>query len=241
MSSSFATTLSRPWDGYDAYLFDIDGTLISSADAVHYFAFCEALTMLAGRPLNLDGVVAHGNTDVGILRDALQLAGVPEAVWRPRREEACAAMRRFVAERRQDLRVTLLPGVVRVLEHLQRRGAVLGVATGNLQCIGELKLDAAGLRKIFTSGSYSDADESRAEVFARALEAIRSVAGEDAAVCVIGDTPEDVRSARRIGTEVVAVATGIYSVAELAREGPDLCCASLEELLRDERRDGADA
>ena len=234
-TSVFSSTLSRPWDSFDAYLFDIDGTLISSEDAVHYFAFCEALTTLAGRPLNLDGVVAHGNTDVGILRDALGLAGVPESEWRPRREEACAAMGRFVQERRQDLRVTLLPGVVEVLEHLQRRGAVLGVATGNLQRIGELKLEAAGIGRFFTSGSYSDADEFRAEVFARALEAVRSVAGEDAAVCVFGDTPEDVRSARRIETEIVAVATGIYSFAELMQEKPAACCVSLRELLGDVR------
>jgi FMN phosphatase YigB (HAD superfamily) len=59
-----ATQPLRKWDAYDAYLFDIDGTLLTCHDAVHYFAFCEALTALAGRELNLDGVVAHGNTDV---------------------------------------------------------------------------------------------------------------------------------------------------------------------------------
>jgi phosphoglycolate phosphatase len=55
----------RAWDEFDAYLFDIDGTLINCRDAVHYFAFCESLTRIAGRPMNLDGVVAHGNTDAG--------------------------------------------------------------------------------------------------------------------------------------------------------------------------------
>ena len=27
------------WDSADAFLFDIDGTLLNSRDAVHYFAF----------------------------------------------------------------------------------------------------------------------------------------------------------------------------------------------------------
>ena len=232
----FASTLSRPWDCFEAYLFDLDGTLLSSEDAVHYFAFCDALTTLAGRPLNLDGVVAHGNTDVGILRDALQIVGVPEAEWRPHREEACAAMGRFVVQRRQELRVRLLPGVVDLLEHLQRRGAVLGVATGNLKCIGELKLEAAGIRQFFTSGSYSDADEYRVQVFRRALDAVRAVVGENASVCVFGDTPEDVRSARAIGTEIVAVATGIYGFEDLMREGPAVCCASLRDLFAEASR-----
>ena len=229
--SSVQGVSRRLWDGYDAYLFDIDGTLLSSEDAVHYFAFCEALTMLAGRPLNLDGVGAHGNTDVGILRDALQLAGVAEAEWRSRCAEACAAMGSYVFARRQELQVRVLPGVVEVLEHLQRRGAVLGVATGNLRRIGELKLEAAGLLRFFTSGSYSDADEFRVQVFRRALAAIRLDAGETASVCVFGDTPEDVRAARLIETDVVAVATGIYGAEDLLREEPTVCCGSLRELL----------
>ena len=48
-----AVTKQRAWDSYDAYLFDIDGTLLNCTDAVHYFAFCDTLTMLARRPLNL--------------------------------------------------------------------------------------------------------------------------------------------------------------------------------------------
>ena len=47
------------WDGYDAYLFDIDGTLLHCRDAVHYFAFCNALERVAGRRMTLEGVVAN--------------------------------------------------------------------------------------------------------------------------------------------------------------------------------------
>jgi phosphoglycolate phosphatase len=231
MPDLFEASLSRRWDRYDAYLFDIDGTMITSDDAVHYFAFCDALEMLSGRPLNLDGVIAHGNTDVGILRDALALAGVAESIWRPRRDEACAAMGRFVAERRSELRVRVLPGVRGLLEHLRERGAVLGVATGNLATIGRLKLESVGLLAFFRAGSYSDALETRSAVFRRALASVREVAGVEAAVCVLGDTPEDVRAARANGLEVIAVATGIYSFEELAAERPHACCRELTDLL----------
>ncbi len=222
---------SRTWDAYDAYLFDIDGTLLHATDAVHYFAFCEALTAVAGIPLNLEGVVAHGNTDVGILRDAWRLAGVPDEVWRPRLDETRDRMCAFVAARTHDLRITVLPGVPEVLAHLHGRGAVLGVATGNLQGIGRLKLAGAGLLEHFRFGGYSDACEYRRDVFAGALEQARALAGTQARVCVVGDTPEDVRAARANGLDVVAVATGIYSAEELLRERPDCCVASLVELL----------
>ncbi len=124
---------AEEWDRYDVYLFDIDGTLLECTDAVHYFAFCDALHLLAGRPLNLDGVTAHGNTDNGILRDALTLANVPEAAWRPRLAEARAAMCRQVEASQAELCVAVLPHVRTVLDHLRSRGALLGVATGNLE------------------------------------------------------------------------------------------------------------
>lgn len=225
-----APHLPRAWDGYDAYLFDIDGTLLHCTDAVHYFAFCEALTFLAGRPLNLDGVVAHGNTDIGILRDALNLAGIPEQQWRPKLPLVRQAMCRFVEQRRADLCVTLLPAVRDVLDHLHARGALLGVATGNLEGIGRLKLDRCGLLHHFDFGGYSDACEYRRDVFAGALEQARALTGKQAVVCVVGDTPEDVRSARANGLDVIAVATGVYTFDELQAEHPDWCLHSLEDL-----------
>lgn len=223
--------LIKAWDGYDSYLFDIDGTLLNCTDAVHYFAFCAALESLSGRALNLDGVTTHGNTDAGILRDALKLAEVPQEQWRPRIGEAQAAMCRFVEERRGDLCIAVLPGVTSVLDHLRARGAVLGVATGNVAGIGEVKLTHGALLDYFHFGGYSDGYEFRHEVFKGALEKARVLAGTEASVCVIGDTPEDIRAARANGLDVIAVATGTFSFEELEAERPDWCLRSLEELL----------
>src|SRR5947209_6080925 len=139
------TIRGRPWDDFDAYLFDIDGTLLHCSDATHYFAFCDALQALSGRPLTLEGVTAHGNTDIGILRDALALAGVADAEWRPRLAEIRTRMCTFVELRKGDLRATVLPCVHDVLAHLKNRGATLGIVTGNLKEIGRTKLQSGGL------------------------------------------------------------------------------------------------
>jgi phosphoglycolate phosphatase len=224
-------TPPRAWDAFDAYLFDIDGTLLHCTDAVHYFAFCDALKYISGKPLTLEGVVAHGNTDVGILRDALALANVPEAHWRPMLPQVRDAMCRFVETRKTDLCTTLLPRVRDVLEHLRARGAVLGVATGNLQGIGKLKLQRAGLVDLFDFGSWSDVFEYRADVFQAAVEQARVLAGKAASVCAIGDTPSDISAARNNGLHVIAVATGIYSFDQLQIELPDICLHSFEGLF----------
>lgn len=224
--------LSRPWDAYDVYLFDIDGTLLHCTDAVHYFAFCDTLTRIAGRPLTLEGVVAHGNTDTGILRDALSRAGIADDCWRPSIAQHRSAIADFVEQRKEDLCVDALPGVRDVLAHLRSRGALLGVATGNLERIGRLKLARCGLLDWFDFGGYSDGCEYRAEVFRAALSLARSIAGPNAAAVVVGDTPSDIQAAHENSLEVIAVSTGIYSLEDLVACRPELSVRSLEALLR---------
>ena len=225
----------RPWDTYDAYLFDIDGTLLQCTDAVHYFAFCDVLTRTAGRPLNLDGVVAQGNVAPGILRDALEGAGIAESLWRPRLPQMLNDLSQFVEDRRADLCVDVCPGVVAVLEHLRRRGAAIGVGTGNLERIGWAKLERCGLRPFFSFGGFSDAVEWRRDMIAGAMEKARARAGQKASICVLGDTPSDVQAARDNDLDVIAVATGIFSIEELGAAAPDLLIPSLTELLASTR------
>lgn len=233
--------LSRAWDEYDVYLFDIDGTLLNCTDAVHYFAFCDTLTRVAGRPVNLEGVVTHGNTDVGILRDALHRAGVAEAQWRPNIAQLRTDIAEYVEGRREELCVAVLPGAREVLAHLRLRGALLGVATGNLERVGRLKLAHSGLLDSLDFGGFSDQCEYRTEVFAYALALARAARDPQCSACVIGDTPADIQAAHDNGLEVIAVSTGIYSFENLARYKPELCVPSLEALLgavphRDDRQ-----
>ncbi len=107
---------------------------------------------------------------------------------------------------------------------------MLGVATGNLEGIGRLKLTHCGLLERFDFGGYSDKYEYRRDVFSAALGKARALAGTEASVCVVGDTPEDVKAARANGLHVIAVATGIYSFDELFVQQPDWCLRSLSEL-----------
>lgn len=224
-------SLPLPWDQFDAYLFDIDGTLLHCSDAVHYFAFCDALTSLAGRDLNLDGVTAHGNTDVGILRDAFSRAGVTEGLWRPQLNSLRDRMCAYVEDHRNQICADILPSVREVLSHLRDRGAVLSVATGNLERIGRQKLAAAGLLELFDFGAWSDQWEWRTDVFRHGIEQVRRAAHADASILAVGDTPADIVAAQENGISVLAVATGIYSLEELAAAKPSLCVASFADLL----------
>lgn len=239
--------LAMSWDQFDAYLFDIDGTLLHCAGAAHYFAFCNVLSRVAGRQVNLDGVTAHGNTDVGILRDAFALAGIRPEEWRPRLAELCDAMCQQVENEHVNLCASALPQVHEVLCHLRQRDAVLSVATGNLERIGKQKLTAAGLLDLFHVGAWSDSFEHREDVFRLAIAQVRdrwrNVHQERAwaesriepSILAFGDTPADIAAAHASGIPVIAVATGIYSYEQLSTEGPALTIHSFAELMEQTR------
>jgi len=223
------------WDGQDAYLFDIDGTLLRSRDRVHFDSFTEGVERVTGFEVTLAGVPLAGNTDTAILREACRQAGIPPEVLEQRMGAILDAMCEVVAKRRQDLDLVRMPGVEDVLRSLARRGALLGVATGNLETIGWIKIEQAGLREWFRFGGFSDRFPNRAELIGQAARKARELAGSDASVCVVGDTPRDIEAARANSLPVIAVATGRYSFDELLEHQPEVCATSLADLLAHNR------
>jgi phosphoglycolate phosphatase len=228
------------WDEQRAYLFDIDGTLLRHRDRTHFDAFYASVRSVLGRELLLDGVRLSGNTDPGILRDAFRLAKVEDSGWRPYREDVLKAMCEHMEAHRADLMPIVLPGVQEMLMHLERRGALLGLGTGNLEKIGWLKVENAGLRSWFTFGGFSDRFEDREDMIAHGAEQARAIleisakdgkAGLADAVCVVGDTPWDIDAARVNGLPTIAVATGRSSFDELMEHKPAACATTLAALL----------
>ncbi|HWA94024.1 MAG TPA: HAD family hydrolase [Terracidiphilus sp.] len=219
------------WDGQNAYLFDIDGTLLRSRDRVHFESVAIGVQRAMGIEVSLAGVPIHGNTDTGILREACRQAGIEEDTLEPQVATIRAAMCASVEERRDELDPILMPGITETLKHLAERGALLGVATGNLEAIGWIKIEAAGLREWFRFGGFSDHYPDRAELIAKAAEKARELAGMEASVCVVGDTPRDIAAAHANGLPVIAVATGHFSFEQLAEHKPEVCASSLADLL----------
>jgi phosphoglycolate phosphatase-like HAD superfamily hydrolase len=218
------------WRAFDAYLFDIDGTLLNSRDAVHYDAFLIAMRELYGRAVGLDGVPVQGSTDPIILLAALEQAGICEAEGRSALNAAMARMCTEVEARANELRPELCSAVPRLLAELKSAGKLLGVTSGNVERIGWAKLNAAGIGEYFSFGSFSDRNESRTEIFRWGAEEVQRRLGGTARVCFVGDTPADVASAKACGFPVIAVATGIYSLVELAKGEPEMCIPGCETL-----------
>jgi len=221
-----------PWDRQDAYLFDIDGTLLRSRDRVHVDSFTTTLQKIMGPNVTLEGVALAGNTDTSILREACALAGIPLEVLEPQLAAITEAICHNVAGRKQEMHPFLMPGVEETLQHLADRGAILGLATGNLEMIGWIKMERAGLREWFRFGGFSDQFPIRAELIGDAAKKARELAGPHATVCVVGDTPRDIEAAHANSIPVVAVATGHFTFDELMQHNPEVCTTSLADLLQ---------
>jgi phosphoglycolate phosphatase-like HAD superfamily hydrolase len=219
------------WDAADAYLFDIDGTLVNCRDSVHFLAFHQAYREVLGAEAKLDGVPLHGNTDVGILRAALERegwTGAPaDSLLSQMVDKMCAEAARNYAQ----MLPQLCPAICDLVAALRDRGRLLGAASGNLEPIGWLKLEKCGLKSMFAFGSFSWPRESRTEIFRHGVALARQRLGQDASVCVVGDTPADIQAAQAAGISVIALATGIHSFQELRACEPDACFADASHLL----------
>jgi phosphoglycolate phosphatase len=219
------------WMDADAYLFDIDGTLLISRDRVHRNALHQAMREAYGVDTTIDGIAYHGKTDLGILRAALERVGISEDRFEANLPAALDVVCREVSANGSRITPTVCSAIPQVLAELQAAGKLLGVASGNLESVGWLKVEAAGLRQFFSFGCFSDRHERRADIFRQGLVEVQRRLGESAQVCFIGDTPEDIKAARFANSKIVAVCTGIFTADELLCHEPDACVASCAGLL----------
>ncbi|PRW57041.1 haloacid dehalogenase [Chlorella sorokiniana] len=226
--------------------FDVDGTLIHSvgpkSNYLHKAAFTAAFKEVFGLDTHIDVVKHHGSTDALILLKVLVHHGVPLEQAAARLPEMQAAMVAHFEANKQlaGEGLELLPGVLPLLEALAGRDDVaVGLVTGNLEPIGWAKMDALGIRHLFSQigqppanfGGFStdycnpaNVEESwrdRAEfvrIAAQKLEAGRP--GGIKARFHVGDAPMDVQAAVGGGAQAIGVCTGIYTKQELSEAAP---------------------
>lgn len=215
----------------DAYVFDIDGTLLVTRDLVHWNALHQAMLEAYGVDTTIEGIPYHGMTDLSILRATLAREGIQDGAFEAALPKALEVVCREVDVHRTEIRPQVCAGIPALLDTLSTQGFLMGVASGNLETVGWHKIEAANLRQYFAFGYYSDRCETRAGIFQNAVDHVKQELGSNATACFIGDTPADVRAAREIGAEIVAVASGTFGVGELRACGPDLCIEHCEELL----------
>jgi phosphoglycolate phosphatase len=205
------------------YLFDIDGTLLSSGGAGKA-AMEKAVGAAFGVPDTVSNVPYSGRTDRAIARDLFALHGISDTKenW----ERFRAGYLQLLPHYLHSHQGLVLPGIAGLLESLHSRtDTAIGLLTGNTQDGARLKLQHYGIHEYFAFGGFGDEHFDRNDVACEALVATQKYLEGRAIldrIWVIGDTPLDIRCARSIGVRVAAVATGYHDVLELSAAEPDL-------------------
>ncbi len=211
-----------PSPGRRLFLFDIDGTLITSGGAGEN-ALRDAVRDRFGKEEDLEGVTIAGNTDSAISRQLLEKHGIE-----PTPENLTALLDGYLhnlTKRLPKHSGRVLPGIVTLLDALRdREDCVLALLTGNLARGAEIKLSHYGVWDYFEFGAYADDSHDRNQLGHYARTRAKETSGEDfppERIYVIGDTPRDIECGKAIDAKTVAIATGNYSQAELAAHEPD--------------------
>lgn len=212
-----------------AFLFDLDGTLVSAGGAGRR-AFERIWRDVLGRPHPFDGVPFSGCTDIEILQ-----GGAMRDLGRPLVDDELARLlERYLVVLPEEVAAltgdAVLPGVHAVLRGLAARpDCLLGLCTGNIEAGARAKLAPWGLNPFFAFGGFGSDAIDRVEMTGHAVRRARERAGDAVDILVVGDAIRDAVAARGNGVRVALVASGKTSADDLQAQSPDLFFPSMAD------------
>jgi phosphoglycolate phosphatase-like HAD superfamily hydrolase len=213
-----------------AVLFDIDETLVHTGGAGAR-SWKAAFEKLYGIPADIGAHSSAGETDPQVARATF--AGVMGRA--PSDQELDHLYVQYLLHLADDIPASehyrMLPGAEETLVALGEAGVLLGLVSGAMEGAARTKLIPARLNRFFIFGAYGSDSADRTEPTGLAIEKASRLHARLAPsqVFVVGDTPRDLDAANAVGAISVGVASGNFSVDELAAAGGDHVLGSLTE------------
>ncbi|MBO0824459.1 MAG: haloacid dehalogenase-like hydrolase [Actinobacteria bacterium] len=220
-------------------LWDVDHTLVHAGPAGPVL-YESVLADLYGLDLPGQLMSMAGRTDTSIALEVLTAAGLDAARELPRFHAFMAAQAPALADMIRE-QGTVLPGVREALAAVASHSAdglvVQSLLTGNIRALAKVKLQALEIldQFDFDAGAYGDVSPIRADLVHAARKNATARYGTDFsghATVLVGDTPLDVEAAAAADARAVGVATGRFSIAQLADAGADVVLPDLTDTLR---------
>jgi len=206
-------------------LWDIDGTLLKTSRQGTIPLHLEVVRNLGSNFSSIPFETA-GMTDSDILHRLLSLSGLRRGARVI--TSALEELDRLSNLSDKETHFQILPGVVDTLEQLRLTSWKSGVLTGNTFMRANSKIGKSQLSRFFDEKYFFTclSGESRQDIAYRVRKNLRAL--QVKMVVIIGDTPTDIEIARKVGFQVVAVATGKFNSEHLKRNKPDLLVDGLE-------------
>ena len=208
-----------------AVLFDVDGTLIDSND-LHAAAWREAFAHF-GYDIPLDRV----RSQIGKGGDNLIPTLLPDID--EEKQEEIDSFRSELFKTDYLPRVVPFPGVRELFERLVADGRKIVLASSAKGAEVKYHLGLMGAGDLVTSTtSADDVEHSKPcpDIFSAALEKVAPLGPDE--VVVVGDSPFDVRAAKKLGIRVIGFRSGGFPDDVLREAGADALYDGPEDLLR---------
>jgi len=177
-----------------------------------------------------------GKTDRQIVRDLMRREGFTDEAIDAQMDQLLGSYVAGLATELEsgDRTMLVLDGVLELLDALDcEERVVVGLLTGNIETGARAKLTAAGLDPArFRVNAFGSDHELRPELPAVAQRRASELLGIDVRgnrLVIIGDTPADIQCGEAIGARAIAVATGSYTVEQLAAYQPYAVFESLTD------------
>lgn len=218
-------------------LFDIDGTLLSTINrSLYRIQVAQALINIFGTAGKLLEISFSGKTDLQIVSEALETENISLAqVW-DNFLKIEAEFTNVIDTLSQEGPVfRRCPNVEELLARLKTEPRYLiSLLTGNLESLSWKKLSHVGLQDYFlTLGAFGSDHDDRMKLTAIAQKRVTKFLGVENLspdkFIIIGDTVRDIACARQFGAKVLAVATGVTKIEDLANAQPDLLFETLSD------------
>lgn len=219
-------SLSPPFSRFEAYLFDLDGTLVDSAPDIH--AALNHTLQYAG--LNtVDLALTRDFVGMGsraLITRAMDHHGIVDGDPEP-------LLERFLDYYENNISVHSRPfaGTVETLEALQAAGTKLAVVTNKYLNLSEAVLADLDLRKYFSCVIGSESTPNPKPGADPALVACRELGVTPEQALFVGDASPDVGCARAAGCPVVVLRDGYNNGVPAAELGADAVIDSITQLL----------
>ena len=211
-------------------LVDVDGTMVDSVPDLAWSV--DRMMEHLGHPTHGEAAVRNwvGNGVERLVKRALTgaLDGEPD----PALFDRALPVFLEVYQENTSKRSRLYPGVREGLELLKARGYPLGCVTNKAGRFTEPLLELTGLRRFFGVVVSGDTVERKKPHADPMLFAARTLGATPCETLMVGDSLNDVQSARAAGCPVVVVPYGYREGLSLDDLGADAVVASVEEAVR---------
>jgi HAD superfamily hydrolase (TIGR01549 family) len=206
---------------YSCIIFDLDGTLIDSFEAIND-AFDAVFIKFSGRRISFE----ESNSYVGVpledlLGDMFGKENQREAIeiFRNKYNEICFK------------KTSLIDGVQELLYYLKNAGKTLNVATNKTGSISRSLLKHLNIYDLFDYiyGVYDGFEGKPSPQMLHTI--VQNVGVSNSSTIFIGDSPIDIMTAKNAGVSILSVASGNHTYDELSSFNPDFLVDHIVDIL----------